>query len=289
MAKRFSFKRAARKGGVALLVLGAAGLLVIGWMYWTAVADPTVRRTQVAMPGLGRPLRAVLISDIHVGGPDMPPARLARIVEQVNGLGPDLVLIAGDFVTDRQVATRHYSLAEAVAPLAALTPRIGTFAVLGNHDHWRDAAEARVRLSAAGVIVLDNEAVQAGPLAIGGLDDPYTGHADVARTVGQLRALSGARLLVSHSPDPFPAVPRDVALMVAGHTHCGQIRLPLIGAVSTMSDHGDRYACGRIDEAGKVLVVSAGLGTSIFPLRLLAGPDLWLIELRPAPAPAPPR
>ena len=274
------------------LILAGAGLLLLLFCYWTAVSDPVVRNARIPVAGWPAgtpPLRLLLISDIHVGGPDMPPARLARIVEQINGLGSDLVLIAGDFITDRQVATRHYSLAEAVAPLAALAPKIGTFAVLGNHDHWRDAAEARVRLSAAGVIVLDNEAVQAGPLAIGGLDDAYTAHADVTRTVGQLRALPGARLLISHSPDPFPAVPRDVALMVAGHTHCGQIRLPLIGAVSTMSDYGDRYACGRIEEGGKVLVVSAGVGTSILPLRLLAGPDLWLIELRPAPAPEPRR
>jgi predicted MPP superfamily phosphohydrolase len=276
------------KAGCALLVMVAVGAALLGWMYRTAVADPVVRRTEVALPGLAAPLRAVLISDLHVAGPDMPPERLARIVGQVNALGPDLVLIAGDLVSDKRVATRRYSLAEAIAPLAVLSPRIGSFAVLGNHDHWRNAAEARHFLRAANVRILDNDAAVAGPLVVGGLDDAFTGHDDLAPTLARMRALPGARLLLSHSPDLFPQVPDDVALMAAGHTHCGQIRLPLIGALTTMSDFGDRYACGRIDEAGRTLIVSAGLGTSMLPLRLGAVPDLWVIELRPAPA-RPPR
>ena len=72
-----------------------------------------------------------------------------------------------------------------------------------------------------------------------------------------------------------------VSLMLAGHTHCGQIRLPLIGYISTMSDHGDRYACGLIREGGRTLIVSAGLGTSILPLRIGAPPDFWLLDLGP--------
>jgi predicted MPP superfamily phosphohydrolase len=194
-------------------------------------------------------------------------------------LNPDLVLIAGDLVSDRRIASRHYDLAEAVRPLAGLRARRGVFAVLGNHDHWRNAGQARKELAAAGVIVLDNEAVRVGPLAIGGLDDAFTVHHDLGTTVDQLRRLGDASILLSHSPDPFPDVPSDIQLMLAGHTHCGQIRLPLVGAISTMSDYGERYACGRIDENGKTLIVSAGLGTSIMPLRLGAAPDIWLVRL----------
>ena len=69
--------------------------------------------------------------------------------------------------------------------------------------------------------------------------------------------------------------------MLAGHTHCGQIRLPLIGAVSHHVRYGERYACGRIDEGGRTLIVTAGLGTSILPLRLGARPDLWLVTIGP--------
>jgi hypothetical protein len=270
---------------VALIALGLA---LLAWSYATAIADPVVRRAEVSLPGLDRPVRVVLIADIHVAGPDMPPERLGRIVGQINALRPDVVLIAGDFIGDGRLST-GVPADEAIHPLSALRSSFGSFAVLGNHDHWNDAAAVRAALSRAGIRLLVNDAVAAGPLAIGGLDDAYTDHHDLSRTLARMRALAGGRILLSHSPDPFPGVPGDVSLMLAGHTHCGQIRLPLIGAISTMSEHGDRYACGRIDEGGRTLIVSAGLGTSILPLRLGAVPDLWLIELRPGPARSPPR
>ena len=276
---------------LAAAVALALAIALAGWSYWMAISEPLVRRTDVHLPGWPADLRlrVVLISDLHVSGPDMAPERLDTIVEQINGLRPDIVLIAGDFVSDKRIATRHYRMRRVVAPLAALRPTIGTYAVLGNHDHWRDAAQVRAALAQVRVRVLDNDAVQAGAVTIGGLDDDFTGRADLPRTVARMRRLSGPRILLSHSPDPFPAVPADIGLMVAGHTHCGQIWLPFVGAISTMSRHGDRYACGRIDERGRTLIVSAGLGTSIVPLRLGAAPDMWLIRLRPAPAPAPPR
>ena len=265
-------------------LLGLAGLLLLAWGYARATADPVVRRASIALPGWpdgAAPVRALLVSDIHVAGPDMPPARLRRIVAQINALEPDVVLIAGDLVSDKRTATRHYSMDEAVAPLAGLRPRLGTIAVLGNHDHWRDAEAAAEALKRAGIRLLDNEAVAVGPLAVGGLDDAYTGREDLPATLAALARLPGARILLSHSPDPFPAVPPGVALTVAGHTHCGQIALPLVGPVSTMSAYGDRYACGVVREQGKTLVVGAGVGTSILPLRIGAPPDMWLLELGP--------
>jgi predicted MPP superfamily phosphohydrolase len=129
--------------------------------------------------------------------------------------------------------------------------------------------------------VLDNEAAQAGPLVIGGLDDAFTGRHDLPATLARMERLGGPGLLLSHSPDPFPSLPPSVGLMLSGHTHCGQIRLPLVGALSTMSEHGQRYACGRIDEEGRTLIVTAGLGTSMLPLRLGARPDMWLVEIGP--------
>jgi predicted MPP superfamily phosphohydrolase len=244
-----------------------------------------VRETRLAVrnwPAGHPPLRVLLVSDIHVVGPDMPPERLQRLVAQMNALRPDAVLIAGDFISEKRTATRIYSFDEIMAPLAALRAPLGAFAVLGNHDHWVDAAAARRALQQSGVRVLSNEAVRAGPLAIGGLDDDYTGHADLGRTLSAMQSLGGVPILLSHSPDPFPDVPPEVPLMVAGHTHCGQISLPLVGPLATASRHGRRYVCGRVDERGHTLVVGAGLGTSVLPLRVGAVPDMWLIEMGPA-------
>ena len=123
--------------------------------------------------------------------------------------------------------------------------------------------------------------MQVGPVAVGGLDDDFTDRADLAATLAALSNLEGPKLILSHSPDPFADPAPDVFLMLAGHTHCGQIAPPLIGPLSTMSDYGRRYACGVVREGGRTLVVTAGLGTSGIPLRLGAVPDLWLVEVGP--------
>lgn len=271
--------RAVRR--VILLVAVAAGAALL-FGYWQATSEPSLRSARIALrdwPAGARPVRAVLISDLHVAGPDMPPERLRRIVDRINALRPDVVLIAGDLVGDKRLSTRRYPLREAIAPLAALRARLGVVAVLGNHDHWRNAAAARAALRSAAVMVLDNRAVALGPLAIGGVNDDFTGHARVAEVVEAVRALRGARLLLSHSPDPFPQVPSDIGLTLAGHTHCGQIVLPWVGAPATMSRYGDRYRCGFVRENGKLLLVTAGLGTSIAPLRIGAPPEIWLLTL----------
>jgi predicted MPP superfamily phosphohydrolase len=266
-----------------LLILAALAILLIGWSYWSAISDPVVREARVDLPGFPTgqaPVRVALLADFHVQGPDMPPERLARIVAQVNAQRPDLVLLAGDFVGDRSLGSQ-YPTPEVVAPLAGLRSRFGTIAVLGNHDYWRDGPAVRTALTRIGVRVLANQAVQAGPLVIGGLDDPRTGHNRDNQTYAAMRALSGARVLLSHSPDPFATLPPDIGLMLAGHTHCGQIRIPLYGALTNDSAYGDRYACGFIEENGRKLIVTAGLGASILPLRLGAAPDFWMVTIGP--------
>lgn len=248
------------------------------------MGTPSVERTSVAIAGLpagSSPIRIAFISDIHMAGPDMPPWRVAEIVAQINALKPDLVAIAGDLVSDKRTATHIYTPEEIVAPLGKLQSRLGTFVVLGNQDHWFDLPALTRELQANWITLLANEAVQAGPVVIGRMDDAYTHRADVRKTLAAMDELAGARIMLSHSPDPFPWMPRSVPLMLAGHTHCGQIAYPWGGAPATMSDDGDRYACGRINENGKVLVVGAGLGTSLIPLRLFNYPTICLVELVP--------
>ena len=204
-----------RKLRIVLTLFAVLALALTAKAWRDTMAEPSVLRATVTLPQLAPgapPIRLALISDIHVSGPDMPPERLDRIVDQVNALRPDLVLIAGDFVSDKRPATRHYSSAEAIAPLAALRPRLATVAVPGNHDHWRDVGGVRGELERRGVVVLANEARRFGPLVVGGLDDDYTGHADLPATLRAMEPLGGAPVLLSHSPDPFPDLPRAAGL-----------------------------------------------------------------------------
>jgi predicted MPP superfamily phosphohydrolase len=266
----------------AVLALAAIGIALVVWMYHVARSDPIIRSALINAHELSTPVRLVLVSDIHVAGPDMPPSRVGRIVGEINALKPDIVLIAGDFVSDKKLSTHQYAIEDAIAPLAALKARLAVIAVLGNHDHWRDAGAVRTQLRRVRIQVLDNDAMRVGPVTVGGVDDPFTGYDNLGHAVARMRSMPGPRILLSHSPDVFPHAPPDVILTLAGHTHCGQIRLPFIGALSTMSRYGERYACGRVDEGGRTLIVSAGLGTSLAPLRLGAAPDLWVVDLRPS-------
>lgn len=266
----------------ALLIVG---IVTMAFMYMVAQRDPVVRRATVAMPDFpvgARPVRIAFLADTHVGAPDMPPARLTQIVRQVNGLHPDLVLLGGDFLSDKHWVPRPPNVAEALSALSQLRSPLGTYAVLGNHDHWRSVREVTAGLEANDVHLLTNEAVDVGPLSLGGADDAFTGHDDVRATVGAMRRLKGARVMLTHSPDVVPSVPSDVSLILAGHTHCGQIRFPLIGALYYESRYGSRFACGMTRDGAKRVITSAGLGTSMLPLRLGAVPDVWLVTLVPA-------
>jgi predicted MPP superfamily phosphohydrolase len=268
----------------AVVVVAFAAVVTVG--YRNATADPLVRRLTVEVPDYpadAPPVRILLFSDLHVHGPDMPPARVDRIVGQINALQPDIIVGAGDFVGNHLFG-RDYSVAEAVAPLGRLKARLGVIAVLGNNDYEAGGTKVTAALNRLGIDVLVNQAVAIGPIAFGGFDGrvypwPQLKSAR-AMIYGAMASTAGVKVLVSHRPDEGATAPGFVRIVLAGHTHCGQIVLPLFGPVWTGSDYGRRYFCGVIREGSRIVVVTAGLGTSHVPLRIGAPPDMWLIEMR---------
>jgi hypothetical protein len=274
--------------GIVLFLL----LLILARGLWNATRDPIIHRATVAVanwPAEQPPLTILLISDVHVAGPDMSPERLDRLVGDYNRLKPDLVLIAGDLISGKRWSNRHYSPAEIAAPLAHFRAPLGVVAVLGNHDYWHDAAAQARELRQRGITVLTNQAVERGPIVIGGIADEVSEHDDVPATWAAMDALPPRpRVLLTHGPDVVPDLPdRTIAAVFSGHTHCGQIVLPLVGALSYSSRYGDRFACGRIDYEGLPVFVGAGMGTSIVPLRFGAPPSVWLVTLGPVAATEP--
>ena len=265
--------------------MALGGCLLVALGYSNARADPMVREAYVSVPGWPEgeaPMRVLSLSDIHVAGPDMPPERVERIARRLNALSPDLILVAGDLISEKRTATKLYTEAEVAAPFAAFEARYGMIVAPGNHDHWVDLDAMIAALEASGITVLRNQAVRRGPVLVGGVDDDYTGHDDIPATFAALDALGDRpALVVSHSPDIVPDLPRPVAAIFTGHTHCGQISLPVIGPISTLSRYGDRFACGMIRDGDQTVFVGAGLGTSLLPLRFGAPPDVWLVTWGP--------
>ncbi|GAA0336652.1 metallophosphoesterase [Sphingomonas oligophenolica] len=263
------------------IIVIAAGLAL--WGHLNARADPIVRRVTIALPdwpAAAQPVTVALFSDVHIGNSTMDADRLARIVAQVNALRPDLVLIAGDFASTHDSTGAPAGITALAAPLSGLHPRLGTIATLGNHDEWTGPGVVRRTLEKAGITVLDNQAVQRGPLVIGGAGDRSSRHHSVPALSRAMLPLHGARIVVTHSPDLVPMLPADMSLVLAGHSHCGQIVLPLIGPLAEVTY--PRYRCGVVREGARTTIVTAGVGTSIIPLRFGAPPDLWLLTLGPA-------
>jgi predicted MPP superfamily phosphohydrolase len=273
----------------ALLLIAALGFLA--WLVANAQTMPVVRRLDVVLPfpddAPRRPVTVALMTDTHLSGPDNSPERMARIVARVNELRADLILLGGDYIGDAKGGAT-YDAQASIASFAALRAPLGVVAVLGNHDtrskinqvalsrpDWR-AAFARM-----GIALLDDQVTRRGPLVIGGLRDIYTGRPDIPATLAAMGRAGGAPVILSHGPDPFPLLPDAPSLTLAGHTHCGQVALPFLGVVYVPSKYGTRYACGVYREGAKTMVVSAGVGTSGYPVRMLAPPDIWLVTIRP--------
>lgn len=273
----------------ALVLIFAASAL---WLIHNASAMPIVRRAEIVLPfPADAPRRAVtvaLLTDTHLSGPDNSPERLRRIVAQINGLKPDLILLGGDYVGDDKGGAT-YDARASIAPFAGLRAPLGVVAVLGNHDsrskkNRRALSEAdwQAAFARMGITLLQDRAVRRGPLAIGGLKDIYTRKPDIPRTLAAIDRVGGAPVILSHGPDVFPKLPDSRSLTLVGHTHCGQIAFPFIGITYVPSKYGTRYACGLYRDGVRRMIVSGGVGTSSAPFRMLAPPDLWLITIRPA-------
>lgn len=265
---------------LALVVLAIAGAFALG--YYNARADPVVRGARIGLPDWpagAAPIRIALMSDIHMESASMNEGRLSRIVDQVNALHPDMVVLAGDFVEGRGVGEADRAIPLLERPLSRLRSRLGTVAVLGNHDHWTDPAPLAAMLRRIGVLVLVNDAKGVGPLALGGLDDPATHRARVRPTQAVLAQLQGAGVMVAHSPAIAPELLPRTTLLLAGHTHCGQVVLPLYGPpVEVTHAH---YRCGIVRDPGRITIVTAGVGTSELPIRYGAPPDMWMVQVGP--------
>lgn len=232
--------------------------------------------------------RVALLSDLHVGSPYWKLPDLERLVQRTNKMQPDLVLLAGDYLINGVRFGRWIDPESIAHVLGGLRAPLGVVAVLGNHDWWNDGYRVRRALRDNGIAVLENEAL---PLARNGQPFYVVGLADaLTRQIRLPRALAsvpdGAPYLVLvHEPDVFPEIPASAALTLAGHTHGGQVRLPLLGRPVVGSQYGQRYAAGHVVENEKTagekhLFVTTGVGTSIFPVRFGVPPEIALLTLR---------
>lgn len=289
-----------------LTFLGASVASMAALSGYATAYEPLMRlditRYAVTPPAWtpGLKLRIVAIADIHACEPWMPASRIRSLCETANGLGGDIIVLLGDYMSSMKFVSRHLSPSEWAEPLAALNAPLGVHAILGNHDWWDDRVAQKARggetlarraLEAVGLPVYSNRAVRLEkdglPFWLAGLEDqlalrprrgnPRSGLDDLPGTLAQV-ADDAPILLLAHEPDIFPQVPDRVALTLSGHTHGGQVRL-LGYAPLTSSKFGERYAYGHVVENGRNLIVSGGLGCSLAPVRFGSPPEIVVVDV----------
>jgi uncharacterized protein len=244
----------------------------------------------------GLSLRIAVIADIHACEPWMSVRRIEQIVARTNSLQPDLIVILGDFTAGHSFVTGPVMPEQWGGALAALRSRLGIYAVLGNHDWWHgpllgsksdDAESVRLALRQAGIVVLENDGVRLAqdghPFWLLGLADQLAfacrrGHVrgadDLSKTLAHVSD-DAPVILLAHEPYVFRRVPQRVALTLCGHTHGGQVNIPIIGPRIAASGHrSTRYTYGHIVEDDRHMIISAGLGASVAPIRFMRPPEI---------------
>jgi predicted MPP superfamily phosphohydrolase len=220
--------------------------------------------------------RVALLSDLHAGAPHAGAKAIAQAVQRINAERPDVALLGGDYIDAHPLWGGRLAPELIARELAKLEPP--TFAVLGNHD-WKQAGDHMwTALHNAGIAVLENEARPVDGVYIAGLADVRCRRPDLPGTLATVPPDAPA-ILLAHDPDVFPLVPDRVAITLSGHTHGGQIAIPVLRRPAIPSRYGERFARGHIVEDGRHLYVTSGLGTSGLPVRLLAPPEIVVLEL----------
>lgn len=228
----------------------------------------------------------------------MPASRVRGIAQLTNDLKPDIVFLLGDFSGGHRFVTGPVMPEEWGEALSILQAPLGAYAVLGNHDWWHgplpgmpsDGAKGvRQALRSAGIEVLENNALRLtkGGMSfwIAGLGDQIAGGGrdDLAGTMAQVRDPAPI-ILLAHEPAIFSRVPSRVSLTLCGHTHGGQVNLPVLSERLIRRYQGMGPVYGHIIEKGRNLVISAGLGTSIVPVRFMRPPEVVEIFIGPGEA-----
>ena len=248
-------------------------------------------------------LKIVMLGDIHAGSNYVTVERLREIVTKTNEQDADLVVLLGDYVSevDEDDRDRGRELRMPVNTIAdnmqGINAKLGVFVVLGNHDGWYGDAEVAAEFTRVGYRVLQNEVAAVGKdgrrMRVLGFRDHLNLNKSWRETSDDAKSLlaasgEGQVIALEHSPDILPVITGDTSispelkLILAAHTHGGQVWLPVFGRPVIPSSFGQKYAYGHIRKNGVDMFVTSGIGMSVLPIRFMVPPEIAVLTIKTA-------
>ncbi|MCK4738832.1 MAG: metallophosphoesterase [Deltaproteobacteria bacterium] len=294
-------RRSLLKNGIrasALILLAKGG-------YNTTSKSLSLEKTEVVIPNLPLPfkgLKVALLSDFHASA-ITSEALLRESAKLTMGENPDIILLCGDFITgsteflNTSVGTfKQKHLDKLTRAMSILKAPMGIYGVLGNHDFWSGEYALSAILKdfkdKVGLRWLRDEVVKikkgGRTLDLIGIDDYWSGGTlikalnGVGLMGGKKNKKKNTRLLLSHNPDvneEIDALGHDIDLVLSGHTHGGQISLPLVGVPYVPSNSGSKYLKGLVRDGARQTYITRGIGNLILPIRFNALPEVTILTL----------
>lgn len=270
-------------------VLFAVGFVVVLYAFWIEPSRLIVRHHDVYLgerwPHELDGVKVAVLSDLHVGSPYNGIDKFPRVISAIRAETPDLMLLLGDYqITDVWGGT-YVPPGPTAKELAKVAPPLGAFAVLGNHDWWEGGPRTIAAFTENNITILDNASAPVNhngmTFWIVGLADDTTQSPDYVLATENVPK-GAIKLAITHDPAAYMELEPDhgAALLLAGHMHGGQVYLPWLFDPITPGRAPSDWAYGFIDVNGTPLYVSAGVGTSIYPVRLNQPPEIVIMTLK---------
>ena len=277
-----------KKNAIILVAVSIAFVAIVIWIAWgnSALMVNEIKITNDKIPQSFEGFRIAQVSDLHNAelGKDNN-----KLIEKLNECEPDIIVLTGDLIdsnhTNLEVALSFARQAVKIAPC---------YFVTGNHEAWVGSQyeELKTSLENAGVTVLQDEAIELNYgdecIQLIGLNDPDFSERDsflsesiLETKLSQVNISDGFTILLSHRPEHFNVYQnKNIDLVLSGHAHGGQFRLPFLGGVIAPNQGlFPKYDAGIYTENGTTMIVSRGIGNSIIPVRINNRPEIIIIEL----------